>query len=65
MKILKRFFIMNGLLVFLAACSDKQFSAVEFSTKQAKNFIRSLKGLEFHKYVNNLKKPMYYFINIP
>jgi hypothetical protein len=29
MKILKRFFIMNGLLVFMAACSDKQFSSVE------------------------------------
>lgn len=29
MNILKRFFIMNGLLVFMAACSDKQFSAVE------------------------------------
>ncbi len=29
MKILIRFLIMNALLVFLAACSDKQFSSVE------------------------------------
>jgi hypothetical protein len=29
MKTLKQFFILNGLLVLLAACSDKQFSSVE------------------------------------